>query len=299
MTTECQPVVRGENMDGASHGVAPCASTATIIHINSSSEWASLNVKELWGHRELLLFLAWRDLRVRYKQTQLGIGWAILKPLCMVVVFTMVFDWLMHVPTDGLPYPVLIASAIVPWQLFAHTLMGASQSLVAEQSLITKVYFPRLIIPLSKVLSGMIDFIISMILLSGLMAYFGVMANRYAWTFPLFTALGVMTAVGTGLWFSALNLRYRDVGHALPFLMQMWFFATPIAYPSSLISESWRMWYGLNPMATVVEGFRWAFFGTAGLTVEMLLVSLAASGAVFCSGLYYFRFMEETFADVV
>ncbi|MBX3348211.1 MAG: ABC transporter permease [Nitrospira sp.] len=269
------------------------------MRIRSSNGWVPLNVRELWEHRELLYFLAWRDVRVRYKQTLLGIGWAILKPLLTVFMFTIIFDWLMHVRTDGLPYPLLSICAVVPWQLFSYTLTGSSQSLVAEQHLLTKVYFPRLIVPLSKVLSGMVDFLITIVLLFVLLGYFHVIPNHYTWTFPLFMTIGVIAALGMGLWFSALNVRYRDVGHALPFLTQMWFFATPIVYPSSLIPESWRLWYGLNPMVTVVEGFRWAFFGTTGLTVEMSLVSLAVSGAVFVSGLYYFRLMEETFADVV
>lgn len=288
-----------QHLDRISQGTASCAPHTTTVHIRSSNGWVPLNVRELWEHRELLYFLAWRDVRVRYKQTLLGIGWAILKPLLTVFMFTMIFDWLMHVPTDGLPYPLLSICAVVPWQLFASTLTGSSQSLVTEQNLITKVYFPRLVIPLSKLLGSVTDFVIAMVLLFGLMGYYHVAPNHYAWTFPLFITLGAMTALGMGLWFSALNVRYRDVGHALPFLTQMWFFATPIAYPSSLIPESWRLWYGLNPMATVVEGFRWAFFGTTGLTAEMLLLSLTVSGAMFISGLYYFRYMEETFADVV
>lgn len=286
-------------MEGPSQGATSCAPNTTIVRIRSSSGWVPLNIRELWEHRELLYFLAWRDLRVRYKQTLLGIGWAVLKPLLTVCMFTMIFDWLIHVPTEGLPYPLLSICAIVPWQFFASTLTGSSQSLVTEQNLLTKVYFPRLVIPFSKLLSGVTDFVIAMVLLFGLMGYYHVAPNHYAWTFPLFMTLGAMAALGLGLWCSALNVRYRDVGHALPFLTQMWFFATPIAYPSSLIPESWRLWYSLNPMATVVEGFRWGFFGTADLTVEMLLVSLAASGAMFISGLYYFRYMEESFADVV
>ena len=292
-------MVKTENIEGPSHGTASSAPNTTIVRIRSSNGRVPLNVQEIWEHRELLYFLAWRDIRVRYKQTLLGIAWAILKPLCMVVVFTVLFDWFMHVPTDGLPYPLLSICAVLPWQLFAHTLIGSSQSLVAEQNLITKVYFPRLVLPLSKMLSGVTDFVIAMVLLFGLMGYFHVAPHRYTWTFPLFLTLGAMAALGMGLWFAALNVRHRDVGHALPFLTQLWFFATPIAYPSSLVPESWRTWYGLNPMATVVEGFRWSLLGTGGLSTDMWLTSVAVTVAVFVSGLYYFRRAEETFADVV
>ncbi|MDH4185903.1 MAG: ABC transporter permease [Nitrospira sp.] len=274
-------------------------SEISIVHIRPAGGWAPLNAKELWEYRDLLFFFAWRDLKVRYKQTALGVTWAFLKPLSLVAVFSVVFGWLAKIPSDGIPYPLFSLCAVLPWQLFSHILSGASQSMVADQNLLTKVYFPRLISPMSVSLSSLADFIVAAGALIALLVYFHVLPTPYVWTIPLFVALAVMTALGTGLWCSALNVRYRDVGHALPFLTQMWFFATPIAYPSSLVPEPWRIWYGLNPMASVVEGFRWAVLGTDGLPAEMLLVSLSMSAVLCVSGLYYFRRMEETFADVV
>lgn len=281
-------------------GVADMGMSETAaVHIRPASGWAPLNVSELWESRELLLFFAWRDLKVRYKQTALGVSWALIKPLSLVGVFSVVFGSLAKIPSDGFPYPLFSLCALLPWQLFSHTLAGASQSLVGSQNLLTKVYFPRLIIPLSTMMSGVVDFIVAAGALLALMGYFHILPTPYVWTLPLFVALAGMISLGVGLWLSALNVRYRDVGHALPFLTQIWFFATPVAYPISLVPESWRIWYGLNPMASVVGGFRWAILGTEGIPVETLLLSLSVSAAVCISGLYYFRRMEETFADVV
>ena len=269
------------------------------VHIRPSSTWTSLELNELWAYRELLYFLTWRDIKVRYKQTALGLTWAVLKPLSLMLIFTVVFGWLAQVPSDGLPYPVFSLCAILPWQLFAQTLSSTSQSLISNQNLLTKVYFPRLVIPLAALGVGLMDFMIAAAILACVMAYFQMVPTLLALLLPSFVLLAVMMSLGVGFWFSALNIQYRDVGHALPFLTQLWFFATPIAYPSSLVPESWRTWYGLNPMATVVEGFRWSLLGTGGLSTDMWLTSVAVTVAVFVSGLYYFRRVEETFADVV
>ncbi len=269
------------------------------VHIRPSSTWTSLELNELWAYRELLYFLTWRDIKVRYKQTALGLTWAVLKPLSLMLIFTVVFGWLAQVPSDGLPYPVFSLCAILPWQLFAQMLSSTSQSLVSNQNLLTKVYFPRLVIPLAALGVGLMDFMIAAAILACVMAYFQMVPTLLALLLPSFVLLAVMMSLGVGFWFSALNIQYRDVGHALPFLTQLWFFATPIAYPSSLVPESWRTWYGLNPMATVVEGFRWSLLGTGGLSTDMWLTSVAVTVAVFVSGLYYFRRVEETFADIV
>lgn len=269
------------------------------VHIRPSSTWTSLELNELWAYRELLYFLTWRDIKVRYKQTALGLTWAVLKPLSLMLIFTVVFGWLAQVPSDGLPYPVFSLCAILPWQLFAQMLSSTSQSLVSNQNLLTKVYFPRLVIPLAALGVGLMDFMIASAILACVMAYFQMVPTLLALLLPSFVLLAVMMSLGVGFWFSALNIQYRDVGHALPFLTQLWFFATPIAYPSSLVPESWRTWYGLNPMATVVEGFRWSLLGTGGLSTDMWLTSVAVTVVVFVSGLYYFRRIEETFADVV
>lgn len=269
------------------------------VHIRPSSTWTSLELNELLTYRELLYFLTWRDIKVRYKQTALGLTWAVLKPLSLMLIFTVVFGWLAQVPSDGLPYPVFSLCAILPWQLFAQTLSSTSQSLISNQNLLTKVYFPRLVIPLAALGVGLMDFMIAAAILACVMAYFQMVPTLLALFLPSFVLLAVMMSLGVGFWFSALNIQYRDVGHALPFLTQLWFFATPIAYPSSLVPESWRTWYGLNPMATVVEGFRWSLLGTGGLSTDMWLTSVAVTVAVFVSGLYYFRRVEETFADIV
>ena len=269
------------------------------VHIRPSSTWTSLELNELWAYRELLYFLTWRDIKVRYKQTALGLTWAVLKPLSLMLIFTVVFGWLAQVPSDGLPYPVFSLCAILPWQLFAQMLSSTSQSLVSNQNLLTKVYFPRLVMPLAALGVGLMDFMIAAAILACVMAYFQMVPTLLALLLPSFVLLAVMMSLGVGFWFSALNIQYRDVGHALPFLTQLWFFATPIAYPSSLVPESWRTWYGLNPMATVVEGFRWSLLGTGGLSTDMWLTSVAVTVAVFVSGLYYFRRVEETFADIV
>jgi lipopolysaccharide transport system permease protein len=270
----------------------------TII-IRPSRGWIPLRLGSLWEYRELLYFLVWRDIKVRYKQTVLGAAWAIIQPFFTMVVFSIVFGRLAKLPSDGLPYPIFAYCGLLPWQLFSHALAESGNSVVASQSLITKVYFPRLVIPLAAVLGGLVDFVVAFSVLLGMMAYYRVSPTAAVFTLPLFILLALATALGVGLWLSALNVQFRDVRYTIPFLTQFWLFATPIAYSSSLIPQKWRLVYGLNPMAGVVEGFRWALLGTANASGPMLLVSIAVVLVLLVGGLYYFRRMEKTFADVV
>ena len=267
--------------------------------IRPSKGWVPLKLKELWEYRELLYFLVWRDIKVRYKQTVLGAAWAIIQPLFTMIVFSIFFGRLAKIPSDGLPYPIFAYCALLPWQLFAHALTESGNSLVASQNLITKVYFPRLVIPISAVLAGLVDFVIAFVVLLGMMFYYGIVPTAATLTLPLFILLAIATALAVGLWLSALNVQYRDVRYTIPFLTQFWLFITPIAYPSSLVPEGWRTLYGLNPMAGVVEGFRWALLGTENAPGPMVAVSVAVVVALLVGGLYYFRRMEKTFADVV
>lgn len=267
--------------------------------IRPSGGWVSVGLKDLWEYRELLYFLTWRDIKVRYKQTALGAAWAIIQPLLMMIAFSIFFGRLVKVPSDGVPYPVFVYCALLPWQLFTHALVQSSNSLVSNERLITRVYFPRLVIPLSAVLAGLVDFAISFAVLVAIMGYYGITPNLAILTLPLFILLAVMTAFGVGVWLSALNVQYRDVRHTLPFLSQFWLLATPVAYPSSLVPESWRAVYGLNPMVGVVEGFRWALLGKTEGPGVLLAVSTGVVIVVLVGGLFYFRRMEDTFADVV
>lgn len=278
------------------HG--PDSISADALRIVPLQPLASLGIREFWTYRELLYFLAWRDLKVRYHQTILGILWAVIKPCSMMIVFSVFFGLLGRIPSDGLPYPIFVFAALLPWQLFAHTLSATSHSLVANQHLITKVYFPRLIIPISSMGIGLIDFGIALLVLFVMLLYYHIPIIPQILALPAFMMLGITSALGVGLWASALNVRHRDVGHAIPFVTQLWFFVTPVAYPSSLIPESWHAWYGINPMASVVEGFRWALFGSGGDIAKMFILSLLISSTLLISGLYFFRRTEQTFADV-
>jgi len=280
------------------HESARPVSLPTIV-IRPSTGWVPLRLKELWEYRELLYFLVWRDVKVRYKQTVLGAAWAVIQPFFTMVVFSIFFGRLAGIPSDGLPYPIFAYCALLPWQLFSHALTESGNSLVGNQNLITKVYFPRLVIPLAAVLAGLVDFGVAFLVLLGMMAYYGMAPTMAVATLPLFILLAIATALAVGLWLSALNVQYRDVRYTIPFLTQFWLFATPIAYPSSLVPEGWRVLYGLNPMAGVVEGFRWALLGTRNAPGPMLAVSIAVVVALLIGGLYYFRRMEKTFADVV
>jgi len=268
-------------------------------HIEPSRAWIALDLKSIWAYRELLYFLVWRDVKVRYKQTLLGALWAILQPFLTMVVFSIFFGRLAGIQSDGLPYPVFTYAALLPWQLFAHALSESSNSLVANQQLITKVYFPRLIIPISSVIAGLVDFLIAFVILIIMMLAYGIAPTAAIWTLPLFLLLAVATATGAGLWLSALNVEYRDIRYVVPFLTQFWMYATPIAYSSELIPEKWRWLYSLNPMTGVVEGFRWALLGKSALDVPSLLVSAAVVGVIFITGLYYFKRVESSFADVI
>jgi lipopolysaccharide transport system permease protein len=269
-----------------------------VTVIRPSRGWVSLQLRELWAYRELLYFLTWRDLKVRYKQTVVGATWAVIQPFLTMVVFSVFFGRLANIPSDGLPYPVFSFAGLLPWGYFANALGRSSNSLVGSAHLISKVYFPRLVVPISSVLSGLLDFAIAFVVLLGLMQFYGIRPTPAALLLPLFLLLAMITALGVGLWLSALNVRYRDVGYVVPFLTQLWLFATPVVYPSSLLPEPWRTVYGLNPMAGVVEGFRWALLGSTP-PGPMLALSTLVSLALLVSGGFYFRRAERTFADVV
>ena len=275
------------------------AENLPTFSIDPPKSWVSLGLRELWEYRELLYFLTWRDVKVRYKQTALGAAWAIIQPFFMMVVFSLFFGKLAGIPSDGIPYPVFAFCGLLPWQLFAHSLTESSNSLVGNQHLITKVYFPRLVVPIAAVLGGIIDFAIAFVILLVMMLYFGIVPGWAIVTLPAFIVLAIMTALAVGLWLSALNVQYRDVRYTINFLVQFWLFATPVAYPSSLIPEQWRWLYGLNPMAGVVEGFRWALLGKTDPPGALLAVSIAVVVLLLIGGLYYFRRMEQEFADVV
>lgn len=271
-------------------------STSTI---RPTSGWVPLNLRAIWHYRELLYFLTWRDIKVRYKQTLLGVAWALIQPLSIMVVFSIFFGRLVNVPSDGFPYPIFAFCGLLPWQLFAHALTESSHSLVANEKLITKVYFPRLVIPLSAVLSGLADFLFSFFVLLGLMFYYGITPTSAIWALPFFVLLAIATALAVGLWLSALNVEYRDVRYTIPFITQFWLFISPVAYPTSLVPEPWRLLYSLNPMVGVVEGFRWVLLGKAEGPGIWLAASVAAVGFLLVAGLYYFRRMEKSFADIV
>jgi lipopolysaccharide transport system permease protein len=268
--------------------------------IAPSRGWAPLRLGELWEFRELLGMLAWRQIRVRYKQTLLGVVWAVMQPLVTMVVFSVFFGKLAGVPTGDVPYPVFAFAGLLPWQMFAFSLTEASNSVVANQQMLTKVYFPRLMLPLAAVAVGVVDFAVSLVLLFVLAAWYRVWPGVAAVTIPLWTLLVVMTAVAASLWLSALNVRYRDVRYTLPLLTQLWLFATPVVYPTSaFVPERWRALYALNPMVGVVDGFRWAIGAGAWPGWLPLSVSIGVVTALLVGGAYYFLRTERTFADVV
>ena len=274
-------------------------SDAPVIVVKPSKGWISLRLDELWQYRELLYFLTWRDIKVRYKQTVLGAAWAIIQPFFTMVVFSLFFGKLAKIPSDGIPYPIFAYAALVPWTFFASGLNQSANSLVGDANLIKKVYFPRLAIPISSVISGGLDFVLAFIVLLGMMLFYGIFpAVNIIWL-PFLLLLTLITSLGTGLWLSALNVQFRDVRYTVPFLTQFWLFATPIAYPSSLLSEPWRTLYGINPMVGVVEGFRWALLGTDTAPGPIMIVSSLVALALLIGGAYYFRRLEKSFADVV
>jgi lipopolysaccharide transport system permease protein len=291
-----------ERMERQPESVAPTSlkvADVPLLRIAPSTGWVSLKLHELWEYRELLYFLVWRDIKVRYKQTVLGVAWAIIQPFLTMVVFSVFFGRLAKIPSDGVPYPVFSYAALVPWTFFAHGLTQASNSIVGSSNLIKKIYFPRLAVPISSVTSGIVDFALAFTVLLGMMLYYGIVPTiNLLWT-PLLLLLALVTSLGVGLWLSAMNVQFRDVRYTVPFLTQLWLFATPVAYPSSLLPEPWRTLYGLNPMVGVVEGFRWALLGTDTAPGPIIIVSALISLALLVGGAFYFRHLERTFADLV
>jgi len=269
------------------------------LRIAPSKGWVPLKLRELWEYRELLYFLVWRDVKVRYKQTALGAAWAIIQPFFTMLVFSIFFGSLGKMPSDGIPYPIFAFAALVPWGFFANGLSQSSNSLVGSSHLITKVYFPRLIVPLGSVFSGIVDFLVAFAVLLAMMLYYGLLPSINVLWLPLFVLLALVTSLGVGLWLSALNVEYRDVRYIVPFITQFWLFATPIAYPSSLLHQPWRTIYGLNPMVGVVEGFRWALLRSNTAPGPIIAVSASAAVVILITGAFYFRRMEKTFADIV
>jgi lipopolysaccharide transport system permease protein len=265
----------------------------------ASKGWAWPRFRELWEFRELLFFFAWRDIKVRYKQTVMGALWAIIQPFFTMVIFSLFFGRLANIPSDGLPYPVFSYTALVPWTFFANALAQGSNSLVFSANMIKKIYFPRLALPIATVLAGILDFALAFIVLLGIMLYYGIVPTINIIWLPFFFLLALLTSVGVCLWLSAMNVQFRDVRYTIPFLTQVWLFITPIAYPSSSIPEPWRTVYGINPMAGVVEGFRWALLGTDTAPGKMIIVSTLVALTLFISGAFYFRRMEQSFADVL
>lgn len=288
-----QPIVARAASRSDAHDDMP------VIRIEPSKGWVSLKLDELWAYRELIYFFVWRDLKVRYKQTVMGVSWAVIQPLFTMVIFSLFFGRLAGVPSDGVPYPVFSYAALVPWTFFANALTQASNSLVLNANMVKKVYFPRLTMPIATVFAGVVDFALAFIVLLGMMLFFGILPTVNVIWLPFFLALALATSLGVGLWLSAMNVQFRDVRYIVPFLTQAWLFATPVAYPSSLIPEPWRALYGINPMAGVVEGFRWALLGTDTAPGPMVIVSTVVALALLVSGAFYFRRMEKTFADVV
>jgi len=278
-----------------------------VTYIRATRGLAALNLGDLWVYRELIYFLTWRDLKVRYKQTLLGASWAILQPVLQMVIFTLLFDRLAGLASDGVPYPIFNYTALLPWGLFNKALTDAGRSLVNNRNMITKVYFPRLVIPLASVLGGMVDFAVAFLVLVAMVIYYHLapgsgyqfVASPALLVLPLLLLLALVTALGASLWLSAMNVIYRDVGHVLPFLSQIWFFATPIVYSSSAVPENLRLLYALNPMSGVIDGFRWALLGTNAPSGPYMLVSVSVAVVLLVSGLVYFRRMERTFADEI
>jgi lipopolysaccharide transport system permease protein len=282
-------------------------SVEEILLLRPTHGWASLNLKDLWRYRELTYFLIWRDIKVRYKQTLLGASWAILQPFLAMVVFSIFFGGLAKIPSDDVPYPIFNYTGLLPWTLFAKAINDAGRSMVANRTMITKIYFPRMVIPLASVLSGLVDFFLAFLVLIGMMVYYNFAPNSTyqvvitpaILTLPFFILLALVTSLGVGLWFAALNVNYRDINYVLPFITQLWLFLTPVIYPSSMLSEKWQLIYSLNPMAGVVNGFRWALLGIDTGVTGTILISTTVAILVLITGLFYFKRMERTFADMI
>jgi len=270
-----------------------------VTIIQPPKGWVPLELRGLWEYRDLLYLFVWRDLKLRYKQTMVGASWAIIQPFIAMVVLSIFFGKLIKVPSEGIPYPIFAYTALVPWMYFVNALTQSSNSVVGNYTLITRVYFPRLVIPITTVVTGLLDFAIAFAILIGMMLFYGIVPTAAIWTLPFFILLTIATALGLGLWLAALNVEYRDVRFILPFLTQIWFFITPVAYPSSLVPEPWRAIYSLNPMVGVIEGFRWALLGKAQPPSVVLVISVIAVIGLLIGGLYFFRYKEGTFADVI
>jgi lipopolysaccharide transport system permease protein len=267
--------------------------------IRPTTGWQFLDLRELWTYRELVYFLTWRDIKVRYKQTAIGVAWAVLQPLALMIVFNLFFGRLAKVPSEGVPYPLFAYTALLPWQLFSRTLSESTNSLVSDQRLITRVYFPRIIVPTAVTLAALVDFVLSAVLLVLLMFFYGITPGVAVVWLPIFVLLMLVTVLGAGFWLSALNVEYRDVMYIVPFLNQFWLFLTPVVYPSSLVPEQWRVLYGLNPMTGVVEGFRWVLLGTGQGPDLMVVASAGVAMFLFISGIIWFRHRERTFVDAL
>ena len=282
-----------------------CGVTTTDINhirptvVRSPTGRASLNLRELLAYSELFYFLTWRDIKIRYRQTLVGGAWAIIQPFFTMLVFTIFFGTLAKMPSDGIPYPIFCYCALLPWQLFANSLTQSSNSLVSGANLITKVYFPRLLLPLASVLAGLVDFSIAFVVLIAMMIYYGFAPSTNILLLPVFLLFAVFTALAVGLWLSALNVKYRDIRFIVPFLTQFWLLASPVAYSSSILPTQYRWLYGLNPMVGVIEGFRWAILNRELEVSAMLGVSLSIVTLLFVTGIYYFRKTERVFADIV
>ena len=270
------------------------------IYIRPTSGLAALNLGDLWRFRELILFMIWRDIKVRYKQTLLGALWAVIQPVMTMLVFNFLFNNVAKVSSDGIPYPIFSFTALLPWGLFTTALNSASRSLTSNTNMITKTYFPRLVLPMASVLGGLVDFAIAFVILIGMMIYYNITPSLTAlWAVPLFLVLAIISALGVALWLSAINVQYRDVGYALPFITQFWLFITPVAYSSKVITGRWELIYALNPMAGVVNGFRWALLGAGSGPDYLVAISTGISLIILVTGLIYFRNMERTFADTI
>jgi len=270
-----------------------------MIRIEHSRGWVSLRLRDLWEYRELLYFLVWRDVKVRYKQTVMGLAWVIIQPLLTMMIFTVIFSRFAKIPSDGLPYPVFVYTALLPWTYFASAMGRCGNSLLGDAQLIEKVYFPRLIIPVSSIVSPLVDFLFSFLVLLGMLFWYGFTPTWGVLALPLFLFLAVLTTLSVGLWLAPLNVRYRDVVHVIPFLLQIWMYLSPVIYPVSAVPERWRLLYSLNPMVGVIEGFRWALLGKENTVLSVVSVSALAVMVLLWSGLIFFKRMERTFADVV
>jgi lipopolysaccharide transport system permease protein len=271
----------------------------TSVLIRPATGWFAINLRDLWEYRELLYFLTWRDVKVRYKQTVLGIAWVVLQPLCLMLVFTAFFGRIVETPAAGIPYSVFTYTALLPWQLFSRALNDGSMSLIGQEKMITKVYFPRILVPASAVLSALLDFTIALLFFLGFVLVYGLKPSFAILALPLVVLLAVMAAFGVTLWLAALNVQYRDVRYLLPFLTQIWMFATPIIYPISAIPERWHLLYSLNPMVGVVEAFRWCLFDAANAMGSSIVASFIVVGVVLSTGVLYFQRVQQTFADVI